>query len=130
VERLQVLVELKLLPGTAAAMINACKLLLENDLFDRAIDLLDNSVLKETVDDRAFYMIITQLIEKGLLGRFSQRLSTKIPSNFKADDLCNLMKAFEDSTNPTEVFASDAKATALGDLEPLLTKLLMETVDK
>jgi len=130
VERLQVLVELKLLPGTAAAMINACKLLLENDLFDRAIDLLDNSVLKETVHDRAFYMIITQLIEKGLLGRFSQRLSTKIPSNFKADDLCNLMKAFEDSTNPTEVFASDAKATALGDLEPLLTKLLMETVDK
>ena len=100
--------------------------MLENDLCGEAIDLLDSSAVPTAIYDRLFYMIITTLMEKGCLGRFSHKLSEKIPSNFKADDLCNLMKAFEDSTNPTDVFAFEGKTTVLGDLEPLFNMLFKD----
>lgn len=105
-------------------MMETCKLLLENDRYDEAIDLLDSDVGSTAIHDRLFYMIITTVIEKGWLGRFSHRLSANIPSTFTADDLCNLISAFENDTNPTDVFASEEKTTVLEDLEPLFSRLL------
>ena len=105
-------------------MMQTCKLLLENDRYDEAIDLLDSDVGPAAIHNRLFFLVITTIIEKGWLGRFSHRLSTKIPSTFTADDLCSLITAFENDTNPTDVFASEEKTTVLEDLEPLFSKLL------
>ena len=112
-----------MLPETISGTMEACKLLLENDLFSEAIDLLDDHAVSSALHDRLFFMIVTTLIEKSNLDSFSTRLSETIPSNFTADDLCNLMKAYEDQTNPTDVFTSTERTTSIGDLEPLISVL-------